>query len=543
MAESIRIAIAQWDFLVGDIPGNANQIIELARRARREQQADLVIFPELALTGYPPEDLLLRPSLQPRVEAALQAICSAVTDIAMIVGLPWRDGDALYNAAVLIEQGQVKGRYYKHCLPNYQVFDELRYFQPGQQPLVVPVKGIQVAINICEDLWREGPTRLAAEAGAQLLISINASPFHVGKQQERYNLVRKRIQDNRVPVIYVNTVGGQDELVFDGGSFVMDASGELTMAAPQFQQNLYLVECRLEASRVIPLLSLRHEPLTVEASVYQALVWGVRDYVNKNRFKSVVLGLSGGIDSALTLVVAVDALGADRVRAIMMPFRYTSSMSLEDAEQQAKTLGVRYEVLTIEPIYDAFMQVLAQPFAGLPVDTTEENLQARCRGVLLMSISNKTGALVLTTGNKSEMAVGYSTLYGDMAGGFDVLKDVPKTLVYRLANYRNGLSPCIPQRVIDRPPSAELAPGQKDQDSLPPYDVLDQILNLYIEQDLSADAIVARGFSRDEVYRVLRLVDINEYKRRQAPIGVRITERGFGRDRRYPITSGWKLGE
>lgn len=543
MAESIRVALAQWDFLVGDIPGNADKVIELAQRARQEHQADLVVFPELALTGYPPEDLLLRPSLQVRVEKALQAICQAVTDVALIVGLPWRDGDVLYNAAALIEQGQVKGLYYKQSLPNYQVFDEWRYFRPGQLPFVVPVKGIQLGINICEDLWQEAPMRLAAEAGAQLLVSINASPFHVGKQRERYDLVRQRVRDNKLPVIYLNTTGGQDELVFDGGSFVMDASGELTMAAPQFQQDLFLVECRLEASRVIPLRGHCHEPLSEEASVYQALVMGVRDYVNKNRFKSVVLGLSGGLDSAVTLAVAVDALGPDRVRAIMMPFRYTSSMSLEDAEQQANTLGVRYEVLTIEPIYDAFMKVLAEPFAGLPVDTTEENLQARCRGMLLMSISNKTGALVLTTGNKSEVAVGYSTLYGDMAGGFDVLKDVPKTLVYRLANYRNQLAPCIPQRVIDRPPSAELAPGQEDQDSLPSYEILDQLLHLYVEQDLSADAIVAQGFSRDEVYRVLRLVDINEYKRRQAPIGVRISKRGFGRDRRYPITSGWRLGE
>lgn len=543
MAESIRVALAQWDFLVGDIPGNAEKIIELAQRARQEQQADLVVFPELALTGYPPEDLLLRPSLQVRVEKALQAICQAVTEVALIVGLPWRDGDALYNAAALIDQGQVKGLYYKQCLPNYQVFDEVRYFQPGQLPFVAELKGIKIAINICEDLWQEAPMRQAAEAGAQLLVSLNASPFHVGKQQERYNLVRKQARDNRLPVIYLNTVGGQDELVFDGGSFVMDAAGELALAAPQFQQNLFAVECRLEASRVIPLQEERHEPLTEEASVYQALVMGVRDYINKNRFKSVVLGLSGGLDSAVTLAVAADALGADRVRAIMMPFRYTSSMSLEDAELQAKTLGVRYEVLPIEPVYDAFMNVLSEPFADLPADTTEENLQARCRGVLLMSISNKTGALVLTTSNKSEIAVGYSTLYGDMAGGFDVLKDVPKTLVYRLADYRNRLSPCIPQRVIDRPPSAELAPGQEDQDSLPPYDVLDRILHLYIEEDQSADAIVAQGFSREEVYRVLRLVDISEYKRRQAPIGVRISKRGFGRDRRYPITSGWRLGE
>ncbi len=552
MAQTVRVVMAQCDFLVGDIPGNAERIIELARRAQTEHQADLVVFPELALSGYPPEDLLLRPSLQPRVEKALAAICRELPDIALLIGLPWREGEALYNAAAFIEAGEVRGLYRKRCLPNYQVFDEKRYFQAGDTPCVLSLKGLRLGVTICEDIWRDAPTRSTAEAGAQLIMTLNASPYHRGKQRQRIRLVQERARDAGVPILYTNTIGGQDELVFDGGSFAVDASGQVLVAAPQFEEGLYLVEVQLDPaqpSAVTLVPGAVVEPLDELASVYQALVWGVRDYVNKNRFKSVVLGLSGGIDSALTLAVAVDALGAERVRAVMMPFRYTSAMSVEDAARQAAVLGVQYEVLPIEPVYEAYMKTLAEPFAGLAPDTTEENLQARIRGVLLMSLSNKTGALVLTTGNKSEMAVGYSTLYGDMAGGFDVLKDVFKTQVYRLSRYRNELAvsqqgePWIPQRVIDRPPSAELAPGQEDQDSLPPYDVLDEILRLYIEQDLSADAIVEQGFDQPTVYRVARLVDINEYKRRQAPVGVRISERGLGRDRRYPITSGWKLGE
>jgi NAD+ synthase (glutamine-hydrolysing) len=402
-----------------------------------------------------------------------------------------------------------------------------------------------VGLTVCEDIWHPEPMLEAKAAGASLMLNINASPFHIGKRHLRVDMVRRRVADGGMPVVYVNQVGGQDELVFDGGSFAVDGGGELRFQAPHYRAGQFRVaavydpysgRCRLrEASIAAELGRLE--------SVYEALVLGVRDYVNKNRFKGVVLGLSGGIDSGLTLAVAVDALGPERVAAVMMPFRYTSRMSRDDAAEQAQSLGVNYSSLAIEPMFDAFMATLAEEFAGTERDTTEENLQARCRGVLLMAISNKKGYMVLTTGNKSEMAVGYSTLYGDMAGGYDVLKDVPKTLVFELARYRNTRSPAIPQRVIDRPPSAELAPDQKDEDSLPPYPVLDAILEHYVEEDMSAQAIIECGFDADTVHRVLRLVDVNEYKRRQAPPGVRITQRGFGRDRRYPITSGWHIGE
>ena len=541
-ARKLRVVMAQLDFLVGDIPGNTDLILEATQRAWAEHQADIVVFPELCLTGYPPEDLLLRPSLDLRVSEALEKLQSAALPPAMVIGAPIRFGGLLYNAALVIEAGQVRGRYFKRFPPNYQVFDEKRYFAEGSDTLVLDIKGQPVGITVCEDLWKDGPVEDAAAAGARLILNLNASPYDIDKQARRKALLERKSRENRVSIVYVNLVGGQDELVFDGGSMVFDHSGGLSAEVLQFEEGLYPVDLLCEhhcqpISRPLP-----PEP-QLEANVYRALVTGVRDYVNKNGFRSVVLGLSGGIDSAVTLAVAVDALGKERVHAVMMPFRYTSSISLEDAEAEATALGVQYDVFSIEPMYDAFMAALAEPFAGTKPDTTEENLQARLRGVLLMSLSNKFGSLVLTTGNKSEMAVGYSTLYGDMAGGFDVLKDVPKTLVFRLARYRNTLSPVIPERVITRPPSAELAPDQKDEDSLPGYDVLDQILNLYVERDYSADAIVAEGFEREDVDRVVRLVDINEYKRRQAPIGVRITERGFGKDRRYPITNGWKSGK
>ena len=541
-ARKLRVVMAQLDFLVGDIPGNTDLILEATQRAWTEHQADIVVFPELCLTGYPPEDLLLRPSLDLRVREALEKLQSAALPPAMVIGAPIRSGGLLYNAALVIEAGQIRGRYFKRFPPNYQVFDEKRYFAEGSDTLVLDIKGQPVGITVCEDLWKDGPVEDAAAAGARLILNLNASPYDIDKQARRKALLERKSRENRVSIVYVNLVGGQDELVFDGGSMVFDHSGGLSAEVLQFEEGLYPVDLLCEhhcqpISRPLP-----PEP-QLEANVYRALVTGVRDYVNKNGFRSVVLGLSGGIDSAVTLAVAVDALGKERVHAVMMPFRYTSSISLEDAEAEATALGVQYDVFSIEPMYDAFMAALAEPFAGTKPDTTEENLQARLRGVLLMSLSNKFGSLVLTTGNKSEMAVGYSTLYGDMAGGFDVLKDVPKTLVFRLARYRNTLSPVIPERVITRPPSAELAPDQKDEDSLPGYDVLDQILNLYVERDYSADAIVAEGFEREDVDRVVRLVDINEYKRRQAPIGVRITERGFGKDRRYPITNGWKSGK
>ena len=541
---SLNILMAQMNTLVGDFDGNTQGVLDIVQRAVAEQEAPVVVFPELTLSGYPPEDLLLRPSIELRVGQSLDRLCAELPAGAwVVVGYPRKDGDALYNVAGVIHGNEIVAEYRKQCLPNYQVFDEKRYFVPGSEPCVLDIQGVQVGLSICEDIWEQEPTADAAEAGAEILLNLNSSPYHRGKRDERWELVAERARQAAFPIVYVNQVGGQDELVFDGGSFAVTADGQLAAAAPSFEEGEYWLHYDGE-SESQPFSGLEvSEPLDEMAATWQALVLGVRDYVNKNRFKGVVLGLSGGVDSALTLAVAVDALGPERVEAVMMPFRYTSQMSVEDAAEQSDTQQVSHKVISIEPIYEAFMASLAEEFAGTEVDTTEENLQARCRGVLLMSISNKKGYLVLTTGNKSEMAVGYSTLYGDMAGGFDVLKDVPKTLVFDLCRYRNTLGPCIPQRVIDRPPSAELRPDQKDEDSLPPYDVLDQILEMYVEQDMSAEAIIATGMDREDVQRVLRLVDINEYKRRQAPIGVRITRRGFGRDRRYPITSGWRIGE
>lgn len=541
MSVPLRIALAQSDFLVGDVPGNLARIKALAIQARDGLGADLVVFPELCLIGYPPEDLLLRDSVGLRVSAALETL-GDVAGIDIVIGYPRRDGDRLLNMAGVFRDGRLVAGYAKHELPNYQVFDEKRYFSTGSEPCVFECKGHRIGLTICEDIWHQAPAAAARAAGAGLLLNLNASPFHRGKQEERLATVRARVGETGLPVIYLNTVGGQDELVFDGGSFAMSAAGEVVAALPRFAEALEVVNWD---GQVLSGPVVAEEPLSTEAEVYQALVLGVRDYVRKSGFRGVLLGLSGGIDSALTLAIAVDAIGADKVQAVMMPYRYTAQMSLEDAEAEARTLGVEYSVLPIEPMVTAFTGVLEGEFAGMARDKTEENLQARSRGVLLMAISNKKGSLVLTTGNKSEVAVGYCTLYGDMAGGFDVLKDVPKTLVFRLSEYRNRLTPeCppIPQRVIDRPPSAELAPGQKDEDSLPPYPVLDEILRRYVEEDESAEVIIAAGFDRDTVLRVIRLVDLNEYKRRQAAIGPRITRRGFGKDRRYPIVNGWKPG-
>jgi NAD+ synthase (glutamine-hydrolysing) len=541
MSTPIRVVMAQLNLLVGDIPGNTGRIIDTALKARDELNADLVLFPELALTGYPPEDLLLRPSLELRVEEALQRILAAVSGVTLVLGYPrYREG-ALYNMAGVIRDGELLHEYAKQCLPNFQVFDEKRYFAAGHEAGLFEHKGIRIGLSICEDIWHTGPVEQLKAAGAELVLSLNASPFHIGKPAQRRDVLNQRAQQLGCPLVYLNLTGGQDELVFDGGSMLASAQGDILFQGVHCEEALYSCSFDPATGVLQPEQAGVAEPSS-DALVYQVLVQGVRDYINKNGFRGVVLGLSGGIDSALTVAVAVDALGAERVEAVMMPFRYTSSMSLEDAEAEARALGIQYDVISIEPLYDSFMQQLAPQFEGLNPETTEENLQARCRGVLLMAISNKKGYLVLTTGNKSEMAVGYSTLYGDMAGGFDVLKDIPKTLVYRLSRYRNTLSPVIPQRVIDRPPSAELAPDQTDQDSLPDYDVLDRILELYVERDYSARAIIEEGFAEEDVNRVLRLVDINEYKRRQAPIGPRVTQRGFGRDRRYPITSGWKAG-
>jgi NAD+ synthase (glutamine-hydrolysing) len=545
------VVMAQLNFVVGAIDDNTTLLIDSARRAIAESNAQFVIFPELTLTSYPPEDLLLRPSLAPRMKVAMDRILAAKLPTTLVFGYPESYEGKLYNSLAIVDQGKLLATYRKQCLPNYQVFDERRYFQAGNQPCVLEIHGLRLGFTICEDLWEEMPTQQFEHQSLDLLLNINASPFHRGKACERRQLLKRRAQAIGAPIAYVNLVGGQDELVFDGGSLAVDSVGNAVVQAPQFEAGLYPAVFKLSSSgRYEPACgSCATQPSDL-AQVYKALTIGVRDYVTKNGFKGVVLGLSGGIDSALTLAIAVDALGAHAVHAVMMPFEYTSQLSRDAAAEQAATLGVAYRSISIKSIYDQFVGALASEFEGLAEDVTEQNLQARCRGVLLMAISNKKGYLVLTTGNKSEIAVGYSTLYGDMAGGFDVLKDVSKTLVYELSKYRkelggtgdSGTFEAIPQRVIDRPPSAELAPGQVDQDNLPPYDILDRILELYIEEDASASAIVAEGFDEQLVRRVLRLVDVNEYKRRQSPTGVRLTRRGFGRDRRYPITNGWPIG-
>ena len=549
MADSLNVVLAQLNLLVGDIDGNAERIITSAKQAFDNQSAHLIVFPELTLTGYPPEDLLIRPSLQARIERALEKILEADLPGYIVVGFPEQLNCSLYNTLALIKGRERLATYHKQCLPNYQVFDERRYFKPGNDGCVFQIHGTRVAFTICEDMWELAPIVQAREAGAQLLININASPFHINKLEERQQLLQQRASEGGVPVIYVNLVGGQDELVFDGGSMAVNADGTCQFLAPSYIEGNYFLKVNVGAngSCQIPEQNIASNH-SMEEQVYDALVLGVRDYVNKNNFPGVVLGLSGGIDSSLTLAIAVDALGKERVQAVMMPFEYTSQLSINAAAQQAALLGVNYKVIAIHEIYSAFMDALATEFAGSEIDVSEQNIQARARGVILMAISNKKGSLVLTTGNKSEIAVGYTTLYGDMAGGFNPLKDVSKTLVYKLSSYRNtgyGLEPdeVIPTQVIERAPSAELAPGQIDQDNLPPYDILDQILELYVENDCSADAIVAEGFDEVIVRKIVRMVDLNEYKRRQSPIGVRLTKRGFGRDRRYPITNSWPMGD
>jgi NAD+ synthase (glutamine-hydrolysing) len=539
----MRILMVQTNPLVGDIPGNTNKLITTAKQGIDDYAADIIVFPELILTAYPPEDLLLRPSLDKRIAAAIDEIKKAKLPAWLVVGYPGRVEGKLYNMLSVFYDGQCLASYRKQLLPNYQVFDEKRYFSAGNEACVLEIKNVPVAFSICEDLWEEQPMQQAKQAGAKLMININGSPFHLNKIQDRQEIIKKRISESPMPVIYVNQVGAQDELVFDGASMAFDQSGKLCAMASLFEEAMVPIDCSVNENGDLTLSQSDIIPApSKEASIYQALVTGLRDYVNKNGFPGIVLGLSGGIDSALTLAIAVDALGAERAHAVMMPYAYTSEMSLEDARKEAMLLGVNYQVIPIADIYNSFTQALSDEFKGCSPDITEQNIQARSRGVLLMAISNKKNLLVLTTGNKSELAVGYSTLYGDMAGGFDVLKDVPKMLVYELSRYRNSLGEVIPQRVIDRAPSAELAPGQVDEDNLPPYPELDQILELYIEEDQSAEDIINKGFAKETVEKVVRLVDINEHKRRQAPIGVRISKRGFGKDRRYPITSGWKLG-
>lgn len=527
----MRIALAQINSTVGDIKGNTDKIIDYAKQAQANA-AVILITPELALCGYPPEDLLFRDDFNHACEQALMRLAEHAIGITLLIGHPHLMDNKLYNAASLLKDGKIKATYHKQVLPNYSVFDEERYFTAGITPLVFEHGGTKFGVMICADGWETEPAMRAKETGAEFLLSLNASPYHMDKLETRYEVIAARAKETGLPIIYTNMVGGQDELVFDGASFVMNSQGEVTQQLPAFVEHLSYVEIQHKKPVAVKFLPA----LNAEAAVYHALKLGLADYVNKNGFPSVVLGLSGGIDSALTLAIAVDALGAERVKVVMMSSEFTASISVDDAIKMANILNVKYSQIPIKDLFELFRETLAPEFGDLPFNTAEENLQARIRGMLLMALSNKFGCMVVTTGNKSEMAVGYSTLYGDMAGGFSLLKDVPKTLVYKLAEYRNAISHVIPTRIITRAPSAELRENQKDQDSLPPYEILDAIMQAYVEDDLSRDKIVQLGYSEKDVTRVTNLIDRNEYKRRQSPVGVRITQRGFGKDRRYPIT-------
>ncbi|WP_128139953.1 NAD+ synthase [Janthinobacterium lividum] len=533
---TLKVAIAQMNSTVGDLAGNRAKIFDLSRRAF-EAGADIVLTPELSLVGYPPEDLLLRNAFYAKTQeafAGLAADLAQFKDLHVVVGLPLQDEKGVrHNAASVLLNGEVLGTYRKHDLPNTTVFDEKRYFTSSDQAFVFGVKGVRFGINICEDTWFEHAPMRARAAGAQVLLVPNGSPYHMNKQHLRYETMRKNVSAQGMALVYANLVGGQDELIFDGDSFVMDAAGTMCAQLRHFEEDLQLVEFDGATPVPQPLAA----PLTTEAQVYQALVLGVRDYIGKNGFPGVLIGMSGGVDSALTLAIAVDALGADKVRAVMMPSQFTADISWIDSRDMVKRLNVRYDEIPIKHTFDAFRATLADEFAGLAEDATEENIQARIRGTLLMALSNKHGSIVLTTGNKSEMAVGYCTLYGDMAGGFAVIKDIAKTLVYRLCAWRNSVSDVIPERILTRGPSAELRADQLDQDSLPPYDVLDGIMQLYMEENRPIADIIEAGYPPADVAKITRLIKINEYKRRQSPVGIRVTHRGFGRDWRYPITS------
>lgn len=539
MAKKLRIVMAQLNMTVGDIQGNLKKCIEAANHARDIMQADVIVFPELCLTGYPPEDLLLRKSFLEEVSQALHDFKSTVNDIYCVIGHPHVTSLGLLNSCSLIYNGTILGRYAKQHLPNYGVFDECRYFIPGNSPCVIPINGIPVGLVICEDVWFPGPIQQAANSGARIILSPNASPFEIDKHEQRHLTLAKRAKASNLPMIYVNCVGGQDELVFDGGSMLINHEGKIAVHSGFFKENLTLINLEVNSSEV----KTEFIPFNIssfEERIYQALVLGVRDYIEKNHFPGVIVGISGGIDSALTLAIAVDALGKDRVKGILLPSRFTADISNEDALTLIHNLNVKHEIISIEPTFIEFLNSLAPVFSGKNPDVTEENLQSRCRGVIMMALSNKFGDLVLITGNRSEMAVGYTTLYGDMAGGLAVLKDIPKTLVYRLSHYRNQLSSVIPERILSRPPSAELAPNQKDEDTLPPYSTLDKILELYLNQELSIKEIVNQGFDYEIVMKIIKLIHRSEYKRRQSPIGIRINHKAFGRDWRYPITSGFK---
>nr|WP_314899349.1 NAD+ synthase [uncultured Deefgea sp.] len=527
----MKIALAQINPIVGDLDGNTELIFAAAHEAAANG-AEILLTPELALTGYPPEDLLLRPAFLQQCREKIGRFIDELDGITLVLGYPSMSGDEIFNSACVIRDGNFLGRYDKLLLPNNAVFDEVRYFTPGIVPLVFEQNGVNIGIAICEDLWDTEPAAAARDEGADVLLVLNASPYHQAKQSTRREIARQRADENDMPVVYCNLMGGQDELIFDGHSFAINKAGALALQLPAYQAMIGYVDY-VDGDLQIGSVAADE---SIEASVYGALVQGVKDYIGKNRFPGILLGLSGGIDSALTLAIAVDALGAENVHAVMMPSRYTADISVNDSREMIEILGCQYSEIEIWPMYESMMAGLAPEFEGRDMDTTEENLQSRIRGMLLMALSNKTGKLVLTTGNKSEMTTGYATLYGDMAGGFAVLKDIAKTLVYRLSNWRNEQGVVIPERIITRPPSAELRPDQKDQDSLPEYEVLDAILAAYVEDNLSIADIIKLGYPEADVNKVVRLLKINEYKRRQAPVGPRITQRSFGKDWRMPIT-------
>ncbi len=541
MSKQIRVAMAQLNFWVGDTQRNVNMAIEAIQEARDTLKADVVLFPELALSGYPPEDLLFRPAYIKTLEQGLEKVVNATTGITVIMGHPQQTPLGLFNAASVIENKKIVASYQKHFLPNSQVFDEKRYFTPGTQACVINIKGVPFGVIICEDIWHADPVQQTKLSGAKALLVINASPFSVDKVVNRRALLKAQSRSIDLPVIYLNLIGGQDQLLFDGGSFAVDAQGDVVSQAPEFEEIIWPIDCTIHDDNTV---SIPQQAITdihsIEACMYNALVLGVQDYCRKNGFTRVLIGLSGGIDSALTLGIAADAIGPENIEVLLMPSRYTRDISTEVAKLQAENMGVHYDELSIETAFEAFLETLNDLFKDSHPDITSQNIQARCRGVLLMAISNKTGALLLTTGNKSEYAVGYATLYGDMAGGYAPLKDVYKTMVYRLAQYRNSIEPIIPQRVLDRPPSAELAFDQEDEDQLPPYSILDEILVRYIEQDLSAEQIVEAGFDAQTVHDVIAMIYKNEYKRAQSPPGPKVTTKAFGRDRRYPLTHGYR---
>jgi NAD+ synthase (glutamine-hydrolysing) len=553
---NLRIALAQINPTVGDLEGNSRKILLYINRAK-ESGADIISFPELALPGYPPEDLLLKPKFVEDNLEALKKLIRCVNNITAVIGFADKKGRCLYNAAAVIHNARIYGIYHKMLLPNYGVFDEKRYFEPGDKPLLFNLGKISFAVNICEDIWYEsGPTKIQTKSGAKLILNINASPYYAGKIKERENILCKQAKTNRIVITYTNLIGGQDELVFDGQSMIVDTSGRIISRAKVFQEDLLIADLEIPETKKLKTATViaekfcpqekprleKREPTVLDpvAEVYQALSLGLKDYVTKNGFKKVVIGLSGGIDSALVATLAADALGKENVTGLFMPTRHSSQESAAGAQALAENLGIKLSIISIEQIYNMYLVVLEPHFAGMQRDITEENIQARIRGNMLMAFSNKFGWLVLTTGNKSEMSTGYATLYGDMAGGLAVIKDVPKMLVYKLARYRNSLNPVIPEDTISRPPTAELRPNQKDVDSLPPYETLDPILKAYVEEDKELEKIVASGFDRETTARVLRMVDTSEYKRRQSPPGIKITPKAFGRDRRMPITNRYK---